>query len=125
VQESSESFSTVIPIINRDFRLSAKIRSNNYAGILSWDGGSPLQAALNEIPFHVELQEGDTIVSSGFSSIFPEGIAVGTIASFSLEQGNFYDISIQLFTDFQQLYHVKVIRNFRQEEQLNLENRTR
>jgi rod shape-determining protein MreC len=122
VLESSANFATVIPVINRDFRLSAKIKSNNYSGILQWDGSTPRFALFTEIPFHVELTVGDTIITSGFSSIFPEGIEVGRIESFSLEKGNFYDIRIELFTDFQQLYHVNVIRNYRQEEQLNLEN---
>jgi len=122
ILESSANFATVIPIINREFRLSAKIKSNNYAGILQWDGGSPRFADLTEIPFHVILTVGDTILTSGFSSIFPEGIEVGRIESFSLEKGNFYDIRVELYTDFQRLYHVNVIRNYRQEEQLNLEN---
>jgi len=125
ILESSANFSTVIPIINLEFRLSAKIKSNNYTGILQWDGASPRFAALTEIPFHVNLSEGDTILTSGFSSIFPEGIEVGKIESFSLEKGNFYDIRVELFTDFQRLYHVNVIRNYRQEEQLNLENQNR
>ncbi len=125
VLESSANFATVIPIINRNFRLSAKIKSNNYSGILQWDGVSPRYAVLTEIPFHVILTEGDTILTSGFSSIFPEGIEVGRIESFSLEKGNFYDIRVELFTDFQRLFHVNVIRNYRQEEQLNLENLNR
>ncbi len=125
VLESSANFATVIPIINRDFRLSAKIKSNNYAGILQWDGSSPRYAVLTEIPFHVTLAKGDTILTSGFSSIFPEGIEVGRIESFSLEKGNFYDIRVELFTDFQRLFHVNVIRNYRQEEQLNLEKQSR
>jgi len=125
VLESSANFSTVIPVINREFKLSVKIKSNNYAGILQWEGDSPLGAVLSEIPFHVDLAEGDTIITSGFSSIFPEGIKVGTIESFSLDRGNFYDIKVSLFTDFQRLYHVNVIRNYRQEEQLNLQNQYR
>jgi rod shape-determining protein MreC len=125
ILESSAHFSTVLPVINRDFKLSARISSNNYAGILQWEGGSPRHAVLTEIPFHVELAIGDTILSSGFSSIFPEGVKVGVIESFQLETGNFYDIRVKLFTDFQRLYHVNVIRNYRQEEQLNLENQHR
>jgi rod shape-determining protein MreC len=125
VLESSADFATVIPVINREFRLSAKIKSNNYSGILQWDGVSPRYAMLTEIPFHVILTEGDSILTSGFSSIFPEGIEVGRIESFSLEKGNFYDIRVELFTDFQRLFHVNVIRNYRQEEQLNLENLNR
>lgn len=125
VLESSNNFSTVIPVINLDFRLSVKISSNNYAGILQWEGDSPRYAILTEIPFHVTIMEGDTILTSGFSSIFPEGILVGNIESYSLEKGNFYDIRVKLSTDFQSLFHVNVIRNYRQEEQRNLEERTR
>lgn len=125
VLEASNSFATVIPVINRDFRLSVKLKSNNYSGILRWEGNSPLYALLSEIPFHVELVDHDTIVTSGFSSIFPEGIEVGTIDTFSLEKGNFYEIKVRLSTDFQRLFHVNVIRNFRQEEQLNLEAQNR
>lgn len=125
VMESSPNYSTVIPVINRDFRLSAKISSNNYAGILQWDGASPRYAILSEIPFHVNMIEGDTILTSGFSAIFPEGIPVGRIESFSLDKGNFYDIRVELFTDFQRLFHVNIIRNFRREERLNLENQNR
>ena len=125
VLESSNNYATVIPIINRDFRLSVKIKSNNYAGILQWDGESPLLAILTEIPYHVSILDGDTILTSGFSSIFPEGIEVGKIESYSLDKGNFYDIRVKLSTEFQSLFHVNVIRNYRQEEQLNLEDRTR
>jgi rod shape-determining protein MreC len=125
VLESSQNFATVIPILNRDFKLSVKIKSNDYAGILQWEGDSPLYALLTEIPFHVDIVENDTILTSGFSSIFPEGIEVGIIESYVLEKGNFYDIKVKLSTDFQHLFHVNVIRNFRQEEQLNLEEKNR
>ena len=50
---------------------------------------------------------------------------MGRIESFSLDKGNFYDIRVELFTDFQSLFYVNVIRNYRQEEQLNLENLNR
>ncbi len=125
VLASSPNFSSVIPVINRDFRLSVRIRSNNYAGILQWAGGSPRYALLTEIPFHVVVSEGDTIVTSGFSSIFPAGIHAGIIESYQLESGNFYDIRVRLATDFQSLFHVNVIRNYRQVEQLNVEERRR
>ena len=125
VLESSASYATIIPVINRNFRLSAKIKSNNYAGILQWDGASPRHARLAEIPFHVHLTEGDSILTSGFSAIFPEGLYVGRVESFSLDKGNFYDIRVELSTDFQRLHHVNVIRNYHREERLNLENQNR
>lgn len=123
VLESSSNFSTVLPVINRDFRLSAKIDKNNFAGIVQWDGNSPQEAILNEIPYHADVQIGDTIVTSGFSAIFPEGLHLGTISDFTLQEGNFYEIYIQLGTNFSTLFHVNVIKNFLQEEQRELEEK--
>ena len=121
VLESSRNYSTVIPIINRDFRLSVKLKKNNFVGILSWTGESHRTASLNEIPYHANVAVGDTVVTSGYSAIFPEGLFVGTIKDISRQEGNFFDIKIQLGTDFQKLYHVNVINNFQREEQVELE----
>ncbi len=122
ILESSANFSTVIPVINRDFRLTVKIKDNNFSGILQWEGNSHLMASLKEIPYHAELHVGDTIETSGYSALFPEGLFVGTIDEFSLLEGNFYDIKVRLGTDYQRLYNVYVINNLKQEEQLNLQS---
>jgi rod shape-determining protein MreC len=125
VLASSSNFSTVIPIINRNFRLSVKTKKDNLAGILQWEGKNHRQANLNEIPFHAEPEVGDTIVTSGYSAVFPEGLFVGTIKSFELRDGNFFRIDVELGTDYQRLFHVNVIENILQEEQLELESETR
>ncbi|MFC2080761.1 rod shape-determining protein MreC [Bacteroidota bacterium] len=117
----SGNFSTVIPMINRDFRLSAKIRRNGYFGSLSWPGTGYDLAILEEIPFHVDIRRGDTIVTSGYSAIFPEGIVVGTIRDFEAEEGNFYTIAVNIAVDYKNLSYVNVIRNLLREEQLELE----
>jgi len=122
VLESSRNFSTIIPIINKDFRLSVKIKQNNFVGILQWDGRNYREALLNEIPYHAEIHIGDSVVTSGYSAIFPEGLFVGTIKDFSLQQGNFYNILVELGVDYQSLFQVYVIKNFYQEEQLKLES---
>lgn len=121
VLESSPNFATIIPIINRDFRLSAKIKNNDYVGILQWDGKSPETAILTEIPQHADIAIGDSIVTSGFSAIFPEGQYVGIIKDYSKLQGNFYQINIDLGTEFQSLFHVNVINNYNQKEQIDIE----
>lgn len=121
VYATSGNYATVIPMINRDFRLSAKILRNGYFGSLSWTGHGYRKAILEEIPFHVEIQQGDTIVTSGYSAIFPEGIMVGTIADFEAREGNFYTISVDIAVDYKNLLHVNVIRNLFQEEQRQLE----
>jgi len=122
VLESSSNYSTILPVINRDFRLSSKIKKNGYTGIVEWPGRSPEYAALNEIPYHVELMKGDTIVTSGFSAIFPEGVFIGTIDNYTLDDGNFYDITIRLGTNFLNLQYLNIVKNFHQSEQKQIEN---
>jgi len=117
----SGNFSTVIPMINRDFRLSAKIRRNGYFGSLSWPGTGFDLAVLEEIPFHVDILPGDTIVTSGYSAIFPEGIMIGTVRDFEAEKGNFYTIAVTIGVDYKSLSYVNVIRNLLRDEQLELE----
>jgi rod shape-determining protein MreC len=120
VYAASGNYSTVIPMINRSFGLSAKILKNGYFGSLSWAGSGYQEAILKEIPFHVEIQPGDTIVTSGYSAIFPEGITVGTIAEFEA-RANFYTISVDIAVDYKNLQYVNVIRNLLQDERRELE----
>ena len=120
----SGNYSTVIPLINRDMRLSAKIRRNGYFGSMSWPGSDYRETILEEIPFHVEIFPGDTIVTSGYSAIFPEGITVGTVREFEVLEGNFYTITVGLAVNYQSLSHVNVIHNLLREEQLELERIT-
>ncbi len=126
VKDASSNFSIVIPVININAHISAKIKKNGYFGTISWDGISYQATQLNEIPFHIKLAVGDTIVSSGFSSIFPEGIMIGTIKKFDLNEGNnFYNIEVKLSTDFMSLNYVYIISNLLKEEQGKLENSTK
>ncbi len=120
VYATSGNYSMVIPMINRNFRLSAKILKNGYFGSLSWAGSGYQEAILEEIPFHVEIQPGDTIVTSGYSAIFPEGITVGIIAEFEA-RANFYTISVDIAVDYKNLQYVNVIRNLLQDERRELE----
>ena len=123
VKDVSYNFSIVIPTININAHISAKIKKNNYFGTLSWDGKDYRYALLNEIPFHVKVSKGDTVVTSGYSSIFPEGITIGVVKDFNFNQGNnFYNIYIQLSTDFMNLNHVNVVSNLYKDEQKILEN---
>jgi len=121
VYATSGNYATVIPMVNRNFRLSAKILKNGYFGSLSWAGSGYQEAILEEIPFHVEIQPGDTIVTSGYSAIFPEGIMVGTIHEFEAREGNFYTITVDIAVDYKNLLYVTVIRNLLREEQRELE----
>lgn len=122
VTNVTEHYSSGPSILNRRWFVSAKIKKNNYFGRLAWNGIDYQRAKLNEIPFHVELAVGDTIITSGYSSIFPEGFLIGIVEDFNHNSGaNFYDINILLSTDFKTLSHVELVKNKFIKEQKNLE----
>mgnify|MGYP001143045524 CR=1 FL=1 len=121
VKGVSKNYATVISLLNLDLRISAKVQKNNYFGSLNWDGKDYKTAVLHEIPLHADIQVGDTIITSGYSSIFPEGILIGFIKDFEEKSGSFYEIDVELSTNFKRLDHVNVIGNLLQTEKQQLE----
>lgn len=121
VVSNSANYSIVMPVLNNSFKVSAKIKANGYFGSLSWDGRDIYHAALNEIPLHVPIAIGDTIVTSGYSAIFPEGVLIGTISEVQRTESDFYQIVVRLSVDYQRLRHVYVVKNVGKEEQQELE----
>jgi rod shape-determining protein MreC len=80
-----------------------------------------LYANLKEIPLHTKLNPGDTILTSGYSTIFPEGILIGYVDSWQQTGGSFNNIKVRLSTDFKRISEVYVIKNLFKEEQSKLE----
>jgi rod shape-determining protein MreC len=117
----SENYAVAMSLLNLDFRLSVRIKSNGYFGSLTWDGRNYRYALLGEIPQHIYINVGDTIVTTGYSAIFPEGLAVGTINDFEKRGGDFYRITVSLITDFKKLHFVDVIGNLKKTEKEQLE----
>mgnify|MGYP000649433602 CR=1 FL=1 len=122
VERVSRHYAKVLPLINANLRVSAKIKKNGYYGSLQWDGNDYRYSFLNDIPFHVNAEVGDTIVTSGFSSIFPEGKLIGFVESVNKETANFLTIKVKLATDFKKISDVYVIANTRKQEQQQLED---
>ena len=68
------------------------------------------------------LQVGDSITTSGYNAIFPEGIPIGQIKEYSIEENEtFYNIVIELSSDFQSLSHVYLIQNYYRQEKDSVE----
>lgn len=119
----SPNYSTGLSLLNKRFSIPAKITKNNYSGNLVWDGEHSNTADLKEIPFHIMVNVGDTVVTSAYSSIFPEGIMIGTITKWDQEGGtNFYNIKVELKTNFRTLKYVEVVQNTKQAELKKLES---
>lgn len=107
----------VISVLNSDLRLSCKVKGSDAFGSLVWDGKTSRQAVLEELPRHVEFSPGDTIITSGYSVVFPEGIPVGTVVEQMRDaDDNFYSLRVELLTDFATLSTVRIIQNFQKDE---------
>ena len=122
ITDVSPNYSTGLSMLNRRLSVPAKITKNNYFGSLVWDGEHYNTADLREIPFHIIVNVGDTVVTSGYSNVFPEGIMIGIIKKFDVESGtNFYNIKVELSTNFKTLKYVEVVQNTKRAELINLE----
>lgn len=119
----SPNYSTGLSLLNKKFGVSAQINKNKYSGSLMWDGEQYNTADLKEIPFNVEVSVGDTVVTSSHSGIFPEGIMIGTITKRDIATGtNFYNIKVELSTNFKTLKYIEVIQNTKRAELIKLES---
>ena len=124
VYETSSSYSLVISVLNSKSNISCKIVGSDYFGYLKWEHGDSRYTYLKDLPRHAEFNLGDTVVTSGFSTVFPEGIMVGTVDDMSdSHDGLSYLLKIKLATDFGKVSDVRVIARNGQQEQKELENK--
>ncbi len=121
VYRVSPHYSIVLSLLNLDFRVSAKLKKNDYYGSLFWEGTDYQTATLTEIPHHVDVSQGDTIITSGYSAIFPEGVLIGLVDQVNRKGGDFLEIRVALATDFKNLSYVQVVANLRKEEREQIE----
>jgi rod shape-determining protein MreC len=121
VKDVTDNYSLVISLLNRNFKVNAKIKRTGYFGPLLWTGKGHSKAILTDIPHHVKILIGDTVVTSGYSAIFPEGYMIGITSDYKLKGGNYYEITVDLATDFKNLSSVQVVKNLYREEQIELE----
>ena len=122
VKDVSENYCSVMSLLNKNTMISCKLKKSGYLGSVVWAGGDPTTARLDDVPKHAVINVGDTVITSGASPIFPEGVMVGFIKNFELREGdNFYFAEVSLSTDFGRLSYVYVVKNLMKEEQRNLE----
>ena len=117
----SPHFSWIMSMLNKDSRISGKFKNNNQLVNIEWPGGNYRYGSVKEIPKHVEIRKGDTIITSGNSDIFPEGILIGTISDYSVASDeNFNFGSILFSTDFNSLGYVEIVLDLMRKEKEDL-----
>ena len=122
VHSTSENYSLIISVLNKESAISICLKKQNNYGSLKWYGFNYQEANIEGIPNHVSVKHGDTIITNGYSTIFPAGIEIGTVISNkeNSETGN-QDIKINLFTDFNNIKYAYIVSSDETFEQIKLE----
>jgi len=122
VRKVSDNYALAMSVLNRQSRISVAVRRNKFFGTLLWKGNDPQIMDLEDIPKHADLIVGDTIVTSGYSTMFPSGLTVGYITEFEVEQGNnFYTAKVRLSENPGSLEYVFAVKHLQKDEIKELE----
>ena len=116
IHSVSANYSYVLSFLNVNQQVSAKIGYTGAFGPLSWNPQSPSTATLAEIPQHLQINPGDTIYTSGYSSFFPPDIPLGIVENSYIVNGTHLNLDVRLLQDFRSLKHVMVVENNNREE---------
>lgn len=122
----SENFSTAMILLNRQFKTNAKLKKGGERGSVEWDGKDPQYVFLKDIPKSAAVANGDTVLTSELSSIFPPNIMVGTVSGIINDKSsNFYTLRLKTSTNFYSVFYVYVIEDLYRGERLQLQEETK
>jgi rod shape-determining protein MreC len=121
VKAVSQHYSVVTSILHKDYRVSVYMPRTGYFGSSRWDGDDPNYVQLEFVPRHVNPAKGDSVVTSAYNAIFPEGVMIGVIDSVAQDETLFYNLKVKLSQDFRKLSYVEVVRSHLKQEQDSLE----
>jgi rod shape-determining protein MreC len=121
----SENFSQVMSLLHIQSKVNAMMKKSKINGRLEWDGISPMQLTLRDVPKSDSIIKGDTVLTGLYSYNFPPGWMIGTVAEIVDDKStNFYVLKIKPSANFQNLQQVFIFENLQREEQINLDKAT-
>ena len=111
IKDVSENFSSAMSILHKDVRVNCQLKKDGTYGPLIWDGSDYRFSNLTDIPTHAKIKKVDTVITSSLSSIFPEGIMVGTVENFEQRTNEtYYTVKVKLSADLKKVNHVSIIK---------------
>ncbi len=91
----STNYTVVTSVLHTESMIPATVKNKVNICTIQWDGTDPYFVDLLYVPRHYSLLEGDTVITSGYSGIFPPNIQIGAIHSISLsDDAQFFDIKV-------------------------------
>jgi len=125
IEKVSPRYATIISVLNIKSKINAKVKRTNHFGSMIWNAKNAGYVQLREIPRLASVKKGDTIVTGGRSTIFPENIPFGIFDKIYIDnETNYYTLDVRLFTDMTNLNHVYIISNKEIDEINKLETET-
>jgi len=123
VKTVSKHFCTVVSMLHSGMNVASRIKNGNIDATVVWDGLDPREGKVLHVVRHHKIAQGDSVVTSEYNAVFPEGVMIGTIGEFTLGEGSSdYDIQLNFSTDFTALSYVYIIKNNLRAERDSLEN---
>ena len=111
VVQVTPRYSVCRSILHTDSYISARFAKNEYFGRIEWDGKDRRYVHLVNIPRQAEVAVGDTVITDRRSTLFPEGLLVGTVEEAEVgDASDFYDIRVRLADDLAAVRHVYILR---------------
>ncbi len=120
----SNGYTTVLSILNENAKINVKLSKSPHFGTLEWNGQNYNVLQLTDLPIQANIKVGDTLITGGRSVIFPEGIPVGTVRNFKVENNDYSEIDIKLFNDMSAIGPVYIISNIDKKEIEQLQEST-
>lgn len=116
ISSVSDNYAYIISFLNINQSVSARIEPSGAFGPLIWEGRSSDYATLAEVPYHIKVSVGDTVFTSGFSTIYPPDVPLGTIRRSTVIRGSHHKFQVKLFQNFGSLRYVSVVVNNKKDE---------
>ncbi|WP_315820101.1 rod shape-determining protein MreC [Paraflavitalea speifideaquila] len=115
---TSKNMAVVMSLLHSQSRQSGKLKKSGETGQIFWDGLNPSYLTMTNLPKSMQVNKGDTIITSQYSSRYPQGVMIGTVAEIVDDKSsNFYTLKLKTATDFYNLEHATVVENLQKDEQ--------
>lgn len=117
VADVSHHYASVLSLLHSSSLVGVRFKDSQELGSLKWNTNNYRFGMVEDIPTHVIIHEGDTVLTSSYSFIFPADLMVGTVEDPNTGlNGALNTTKIRFATDFATLRHVYVIRNLHKPE---------
>ncbi|MGH2955915.1 MAG: rod shape-determining protein MreC [Solirubrobacterales bacterium] len=115
VTQTTSGTARVTLITDADSSVTARVQPAGATGVVEPNVGDPNDLTLNFLEEGEEINDGDMVVTAGFSagdlsSIFPPGIPIGEVTESTLEEQQAYQrVHLEAFADLRDMDFVRVL----------------